>query len=117
MNILGQIDVSTANKPTGYISKPVQAPQAPTIANETPKASGKVASEQDTLAAAKTVADALKSQNLNMQFSKDSDTGKTVFQIVDSETKKVIRQVPSEEIIEISKSIDKMQGFLLNQKA
>jgi flagellar protein FlaG len=117
MNILGQIDTSVASKATGFVSKPAGAVKVTTALNEAPKADGKIASEQEQLAAAKSVADALKSQNLNMQFSKDSETGKTVFQIVDTETKKVIRQVPSEEIIEISKSIDKMQGFLLNQKA
>ena len=37
--------------------------------------------------------------------------------IVDSATKELIRQIPSEEMLAISESLDKMIGFLIAQKA
>ena len=52
-----------------------------------------------------------------LQFSLDESSGRTVARVVDSETGEVIRQIPSKELLEIAKSIDKMQGVLLKQKA
>jgi flagellar protein FlaG len=37
--------------------------------------------------------------------------------IVDSQTKEVIRQIPSEEMLAISKYMDQMSGKLIQQKA
>jgi len=41
---------------------------------------------------------------------------KIVVRIVDSQTNEVIRQMPSEEMIAISKSLDQMSGWLIKQK-
>ncbi|WP_034293273.1 flagellar protein FlaG [Herbaspirillum sp. RV1423] len=57
------------------------------------------------------------SQNASdLNFSKDQETGKTIVKVVDTATDTVIRQIPSEEAIAIAKSIDKMQGLLINHK-
>lgn len=53
----------------------------------------------------------------DLLFSIDNDTGKTVVKVVDSVTDKVIRQIPSEELIAIAKALDKFQGLLLKQEA
>jgi flagellar protein FlaG len=50
----------------------------------------------------------------NLRFSVDEDTGKTVVRIVDTDTGETIRQVPSEEMLAISRSIDRLQGLLLD---
>lgn len=61
---------------------------------------------------------ALKQINRNLEFSVDSDTKKVIVKLVDTETGEVVRQFPSEEIIAISHSIDRIQqGLLLKQKA
>jgi flagellar protein FlaG len=46
-------------------------------------------------------------QNLqrNLQFSVDEVTGKDVVTIIDSETEQVIRQIPSEEILEVARHL------------
>lgn len=53
----------------------------------------------------------------NLQFSVDEDTGRTVVKVVDSATKEVIRQIPSEEILSIAKALDKLKGLLIKQEA
>lgn len=53
----------------------------------------------------------------NLLFSIEEDTGKTIVKVVDTATDEVIRQIPSEEIINIAKALDKLQGLLLQQKA
>ncbi len=53
-----------------------------------------------------------------LKFAIDSDSGKTVIQITDSTTNKVIRQIPSEEALQISQDLDRFQkGLLVNRKA
>ena len=53
----------------------------------------------------------------NLQFSLDADSGRTVVKLIDTQTEKVLRQFPSEEMLAISKSIDRMQGLLVNREA
>lgn len=57
-------------------------------------------------------------QNLEFEFSMDTDTQKTVVKVVDKQTGELVRQIPSEETVAIARSIDKFQrSLLLNQKA
>lgn len=53
----------------------------------------------------------------DITFNIDEDTGSTIVKVVDRETKDVIRQIPSEEIITIAKALDRLQGLLIRQKA
>lgn len=53
----------------------------------------------------------------NLEFAVDKETGKTVVSVTDAETGEMIRQIPSKELIEIAKSLDKLQGLLLRQEA
>ncbi len=53
----------------------------------------------------------------DLHFSIDKDTGKTIIKIMDTHTKEVIRQMPTEEAINIARTLDKVQGLLFNDKA
>lgn len=53
----------------------------------------------------------------NLMFSIDDDNGQVIVKIVDSSTQDVIRQIPSEEALEISRSLDKLKGLLLTSRA
>lgn len=53
----------------------------------------------------------------DLRFSIDSDTGRTVVKVTDANTKELIRQIPSEEVIRLNKDLDTMQGLLLNRQA
>lgn len=52
-----------------------------------------------------------------IEFSLDSSSGKTIVRILDTQTNEIIRQLPSEEMLQIAKAIDRFQGRLLHQKA
>lgn len=52
----------------------------------------------------------------NLQFSIDHDTGRTVVKVIDANTNEVIRQIPAEEILRLSKEIGRMQGLLLHKQ-
>lgn len=52
-----------------------------------------------------------------LEFSIDTETGKTVVKIIDSTTGDLVRQIPMEEMLALAKSLDRLQGLLLNTKA
>lgn len=41
----------------------------------------------------------------NLQFTVDDITGKDIVTVIDSETEKVIRQIPNEEVLEVARRI------------
>ncbi|MBC3808935.1 flagellar protein FlaG [Undibacterium seohonense] len=53
------------------------------------------------------------SVNLNL----DSESGKVIVQIVDKETNTLIRQIPSKEVLEMAKDLEKKNGMLLRDQA
>lgn len=63
------------------------------------------------------IQEAVNSLAQNLRFSIDEETGKTVIKVMDVQTEEVIRQIPSQEAIAIARTLDKIQGLLLNDKA
>jgi len=53
----------------------------------------------------------------SLQFSVDKDLGKVVVKIMDSETKEVIKQIPSEDVIALTKALSKVSGLFVKQEA
>ncbi|MEN3111412.1 flagellar protein FlaG [Uliginosibacterium paludis] len=93
-----------------------QASATESPAESTLQPSGLPSKEQIDQAMAQ-VKGALPAVAQNLQFSLDEDTGRTVVKVVDSGTNEVIRQIPSEELLAISKALDMFSGLLLKQKA
>ncbi len=59
----------------------------------------------------------IKPFNSDLQFSVNDDTNKVIVTVVDSETKEVIRQIPSEEMLAIAKALDSIKGLFVKQQA
>lgn len=59
----------------------------------------------------------LQSLNQDLEFSVDSDSKRTVVKVVDQKTREVIRQIPSQETLEIAKALDTVKGLLITQQA
>lgn len=58
-------------------------------------------------------------QNLqrNLQFTVDERSGSSVITIRDTETEEVIRQFPSEEILNARSAVEQVKGLLIETKA
>lgn len=52
-----------------------------------------------------------------LNFSIDEDLGVPIVKVIDKQTDKVIRQIPTEEVLELSKNLDKLVGVLYQSKA
>jgi flagellar protein FlaG len=59
----------------------------------------------------------LKQVSNDLEFAVDTSSGRTVLRVIDASTKQVIRQFPSEEVLAITRAIDRFQGLLLKEKA
>ncbi|MBB5189943.1 flagellar protein FlaG [Silvimonas terrae] len=53
----------------------------------------------------------------SLQFSVDPDSQTHIVKVIDSQTKDVIRQIPSEQAIAIAKAIGQFEGLLIKDKA
>ncbi|MCK9512764.1 MAG: flagellar protein FlaG [Pigmentiphaga sp.] len=53
----------------------------------------------------------------NLRFEIDDETSRVVVQVVDSETGDVVRQIPSEEVLQMSKMLGKLQGLAFHASA
>lgn len=78
---------------------------------------GKPADRKQLEEAATRIKEFVAPVNDSIQFSLDEDTGRTLLQVIDVQTKEVIRQIPSEEVLNIAKALDKLQGLLIHNKA
>ena len=76
------------------------------------------ATRQDDLnQALQQINDTVRTFSQKLEFSVDKDTEAFVVKVVDRETKEVIRQIPSEEVLNIAKALDKLQGLLIKDQA
>jgi len=62
-------------------------------------------------------------QNLKLQFTSEEHNGVYVVKVVDQESKKVIRQIPSQEFLKVAEKIqdilettDQVKGLLFESK-
>ncbi|WP_348697974.1 flagellar protein FlaG [Duganella fentianensis] len=55
--------------------------------------------------------------NSEVQFSIDDSSGASVIKVVDTETKKILRQFPSQQALDISKDLQSKTGLLLKGQA
>lgn len=67
--------------------------------------------------AVKLLNDFVEMSTQGIQFSLDDSSGKILVKIVDVETNTVLRQIPSAEALSIARSLDKLQGLLIREKA
>ncbi|SEF92509.1 flagellar protein FlaG [Nitrosomonas ureae] len=53
----------------------------------------------------------------NLKFSIDEDSGKTIIKVMDATTDEIVRQIPTEEVIDIARTLSKIHGALFNDRA
>lgn len=52
----------------------------------------------------------------SLRIEVDSDIHRVIVKVINNQSGEVIRQIPSQEIVEISKRLDAMQGLLLTKR-
>jgi len=116
---------ASQDKNTGS-AEAVQAGKPAASAPEQPgaEAARKSAAEHEkqVAAAAQQLNDYMKQHSIGLRFSIDSDTHEIIVKVVNKQTGKMIRQIPSEEALKIAKSfetkdIETLQGLIIRKQA
>lgn len=121
------ISVSASNasprrEPAAAMIQP-PAPQRPSqvarvaeeVAVEREKKISAASSTQVSSAVAE-INQSLRLASIGVQFEFDKEANTMLTRVVDVESGDVIRQIPSEEVVRISKALGQLQGFLVSQK-
>ncbi len=81
--------------------------------NETGKAEQKL----DVGEAVERIRTQMQTLQRNLNFSVDDSTGEVVVQVLDGDSGKVVRQIPSEDILRLAERLDEMRSLLFEAKA
>lgn len=88
-----------------------RAPQAPTLESRKHEAAQH---EARLRTATQLLNDFMKHFAISLRFN--IEEGQTIVKVMNKETGEVIRQIPSEEAIRISKALDTLQGLIIQKK-
>lgn len=81
--------------------------------NETGKAEQKL----DVGEAVERIRTQMQTLQRNLNFSVDDSTGEVVVQVLDGDSGKVVRQIPSEDILRLAERLDEMRSLLFEATA
>ena len=108
---VAQMPQNTAPSTNATAAKPKQPTVSP------PESPSEPVSREQLDQAVKATKDFVGTINSSLDFSVDEATGSVVVKVIDKDTKEVIRQFPSEEMLSIAKALDSIKGLLVRQKA
>lgn len=121
------MEISTLGNHSASMQKPLENKQpiaATAGAQPVPVVSTNAVSESSAAPSLDQVKEALQNINQSMQllaqgleFSIDTDSNRTVVKVIDQQTQEVIRQMPSQEALDIAKMLDQVLGKLIREKA
>lgn len=95
-------------QPTAQLNQLTQRPLEP---------SQREPEQAEVVEATQRIKEFVKPINGAIEFSVDDESGRTIVKVVDLQTKEILRQIPSEEVLNIARALDKLQGLLIQGKA
>lgn len=113
------LPITTPNPSLAAMGQPVAFPADAGLvqrARETQQVSAPPAATTVPLVV-RQISEALHAPAQNVEFDLDRESGKIIVRVISEDTRKVIRQIPSEEALAIAHALDRMQGLFLEEKA
>lgn len=107
-----QKSANTAASEVPAAAKPAPVETAAAVQQAAP-----TPSPAEVAQAVRNINKAMVGQSQGIEFSIDSDSKRTIVKVVDQKTKEVLRQIPTQEALEIAKALDQMRGLLIHQQA
>ncbi len=78
---------------------------------------GKAEQKLDVGEAVERIRTQIQTLQRNLNFSVDDSTGEVVVQVLDGDSGKVVRQIPSEDILRLADRLDEMRSLLFEATA
>jgi flagellar protein FlaG len=102
--------------PANVPGKVSEAPAVKTAAESKDSEAAKLSIEQ-TRQSLEEINKALDTRSISVQFQIDPEYKDVLIKVVDQDSGKVIRQIPTEDVVRIAKAIDNLKGLLFTQRA
>ena len=112
----GQL-IAETDTPGGLPSVNAKQAAAPLQTVNAVQQTAAVPSMNEVSSAVEEINRAMKRMSQGLEFSVDTDVHRTIVKVVDTQTKDVIRQIPTPVVLEISKTLERLQGLLIREKA
>jgi flagellar protein FlaG len=122
MSLIKHIDSVSAEKPN-VPPAPLRPRESPTVSSEHASAmvekleEASVAQREAIEAAVREANIALASSSVSFHFAVDNETNQVIVRVMDQQSGKVIRQVPSEEQLAISTRLRELVGVIFSHQA
>lgn len=112
----GKISSGSAPLVAGFgPSKPIDILTNPEASASQPRQEGPV--QKETLTSAVSgLKEQMQRVQRNLDFSVDDSSGQVVVKVTDVESGKVIRQIPSEEVLKLSEQLEDMRSLTFGTK-
>ena len=107
-----RVDVKANSQPASEDASQngkVLPPETEQVAKEVP--SPRVSRKEIDQAVAR-IEDFVQSIQRDLSFAVEDDTGRTVITVIDSATEEIIRQIPSEEVLELARNLSELRARL-----
>lgn len=118
---LGNVATSTQNIPEAKLANLASASNAakpaPVQTNAAVERANTAPSIDQVKQAVQDINKSFQALSRGLEFTIDEDSNRTIVKVVDQQTKEVIRQLPSQETLEIAKALDQVIGKLIREKA
>lgn len=111
------VPAASADRPTSAATVAVKGEAAPAQTVDAVKQAGAAPSEEQVTQALNSINQMLQDHSLDLEFSLDRDSARTIVKVVDKGTLEVIRQMPTREALEIAKALDQLHSLLIKQQA
>ena len=108
-NASGQISISNTPSPSGL--KPIVTTDSKSDVKPT------IVDKSDLENAVKKLNELVAPALQTVSFSLDAQSERMVVKVIDTSSKQVLRQIPNEEVLALSKTLDKLQGLMIRQTA
>lgn len=109
---------SAKNGGTASLREVPGATAASVVASAESAANAEKASDPNSVrAAVAAINRAAKSLTNNVQLVMDERSEQPIVRVTDSETGQLIRQIPTEEVLELRRALDRISGLLINRTA
>lgn len=109
------LPVSAAATAPSAVAPAPQAPRSPAPPAAT--AAGQHDAAADIAAVVGRANEAMMAARNGIEFTYDRAAGKSIVRVIDRESGQLIRQIPSEDMLELARALDRMQGVLVDGRA
>ena len=109
----------TANTHPANVSRTDERQNVAESGKISPQAALSDVTSEEVVEAVSDISDYVQNISRELQFKVDDELGRTIITVIDKETDEVVRQIPSEEIVAMARSIaenapDPVRGLLMN---